>query len=386
MRGKSSLLGATLAVTMVLSPLGALASSVAFSGTSPRCAALDRQDPEHRQFYGDNPTYEDPTDDSSTWVLSDPASAGMNPSALARAAKVLARRPEQFSMIVAVGGKPVFERYFHGATRTSSNDVHSASKSLLSSAIGVAIREGAIPGGVNALVSNLLPPEYAALLTGNMKGWTLEQLLTMTSGLSWVEDSTETSIQDTPDWIRAILLRGISSVPGTTFNYSTAMTHLLSVILTEATGQSTCDYVSSRILSPIGAHPTRWDRDPQGYFSGGYNLYLRARDLADFGLMVEAGGVWNGVQIIPRDWLEDATKPQVSDGDTDGYSYGYDWWIKSISGHEVHIAWGFGGQFIYLVPDLRLMLVMTTNTAKYSSDATGESILSGYLIPGLARR
>ncbi len=350
---------------------------------SPQCAALDKQ-PTPPQFYGDNPTYTDATDDSESWKVSDPAAAGMNPDALVRAAKTLAGRREQYSMIVALGGKPIFEQYFNGSSKSASNDVHSASKSILSSAIGIAVQEGRIGQGAASRVSTLLPPQYAALLKGQMQNWTLAELMTMTSGLKWTEDTTEYTIQNTEDWVRSILALGLSSPPGATFNYSTGMAHLLSVILTQATGMSTCDYIESRILNVIGAHPTRWDRDPQGYFSGGYNLYLRARDLANFGFLVAAGGAWKGKQVIPREWLASATKAQVTDGDNDGYSYGYDWWLKTISGHSVQIAWGFGGQFIYLVPDLKLMLVMTTNTADYSSDATGESILSDYLIPAIA--
>ena len=182
---------------MLLEPL-------AMASTSTACAALDKQDPDNRQFYGDNPTYQDSTDDSTTWRLTDPASEGVNPDSLTRAAAVFGKRPESFAFIVARNGKPVFEQYFHEATKSSSNNVHSASKSILASAVGVAIQEGLI-SGVEAQVSELLPPRYAALLTGQMKQWTLRHLLTMTSGLNWVEDQTEYSIQSTSDWVEAIL-------------------------------------------------------------------------------------------------------------------------------------------------------------------------------------
>jgi CubicO group peptidase (beta-lactamase class C family) len=329
-------------------------------------------------FYEENPTFVDPHDDGALWTLSTPAAEGLDADHLESAAAELAADPSTWSFLVVRHGKLVFERYFHGSDARASNNVHSASKSMLSVALGIALERGDI-ASLDQPLAELLPASFAAIDDPAKNAITVRHLAGMTAGLQWSEDQTEYEIEDEPDWVNAILALPLAAVPGQQFEYSTGMTHLLSAALTEATGTSTCDYVHRHLFHALGITAERWGRDPSGIFSGGYNVYLTARELARFGLFVLQDGSWNGGQIVPAAWLTLATSEQISAGE--GYGYGLGFWTRTLSDHPIVIVWGFGGQYAYVVPDLDLVVTMTTNTADFSAELDGERILADHVLP-----
>ncbi|MGH9886982.1 MAG: serine hydrolase domain-containing protein, partial [bacterium] len=156
------------------------------------------------------------------------------------------------------------------------------------------------------------------------------------------------------DWIRSILELPNVETPGSTFNYSTGDAHLSSGVLTSAVQSTACEFIHKNLLVPLGVVAEHWGRDPQGYFSGGYNLYLTPRELAKFGLLYLHGGSWRGTQLVPAAWVEASMTDQVDAGDP--YSYGYDFWLRDLAGHHVAMAWGFGGQMIYIIKDLDMVV------------------------------
>jgi CubicO group peptidase (beta-lactamase class C family) len=331
------------------------------------------------RFYEDSPTYTDPVDDSASLAISTPAAHGMDSSRLERASAALAELPYTSSFLVIRRDALVFERYYHGSAKNQSNNVHSASKSIWGAAIGIAIDQGRIPSA-NATIASILPSRYAALMGPEARTITVRDLLTMTSGSRWDEDTTETRIQQTPDWTAAILRLPRAATPGTRFNYDTGDTHLSSAVLTSATRTTACEFIHRYLLAPMGIVAEHWGRDPQGYFSGGYNFYLTPRELAKFGLLYLHGGRWNGRQLVPAAWVEASMTSQVDAGAP--YSYGYNFWLRDIAGHHVAMAWGSGGQMIYIVKDLDLVVVMTTNTRDFAQDSfDGLSIIEDDVLP-----
>jgi CubicO group peptidase (beta-lactamase class C family) len=331
------------------------------------------------QFYEANPTYPDPTDDSTSWTMSTPEAQGMDSRGLERASTAMANLDQTWSFLVIRHNALVFERYYHGSAKNQSNNVHSASKSIWGAAIGIAIDQGLIPS-VDATIASTLPSSYVAMMSPDAKTVKVRDLLTMTSGIRWSEDTTENQIQRTPDWIAAILRLLSAATPGE-FNYSTGNTHLSSAVLTSATHTTGCEFIHQRLLAPLGIVAEHWGRDPQGYFSGGYNLYLTPRELAKFGLLYLHNGSWNGTQLVPAAWVEASMTNQVDAGDGD--SYGYNFWLREIAGHHVAKAWGFGGQMIYIIKDLDLVVVMTTDTRGDAVDDSfdGSSIIEDEVIP-----
>ncbi|MGZ3731595.1 MAG: serine hydrolase domain-containing protein [Bdellovibrionota bacterium] len=316
-------------------------------------------------FYEHNPTYRDPVNDDATWCFASPASMGLRPAPLEEAASLFGEEPYSFSLLVVRHDKLVFERYFHGADSRASNNVHSASKSILSAAVGIAVARGVLKG-----------TSLRTYLPETPRGVTLRQLLSMTSGISWQEDKTELQIEKEPDWVAAILARGFS---GHRFNYSTGNTHLLSAALGAASGVSLETFTRRNLFTPLGIDSEHWGADPQGVSSGGFNVYLTARELAKFGRLYLREGKWNGKQLVPRAWVRASLRKHTHAHD--GYDYGYGWWLRKIRGVPVKMAWGYGGQMLFLVPSLDMAVVMTTNTAKFSPEFDGVELMRRYLLP-----
>lgn len=331
------------------------------------------------RFYDDNPTYTDPVDDSASWTTSPPEAQGMDSRLLERASAALAKLPYTWSVLVIRRDALVFERYYHGSAKNQSNNVHSASKSIWGAALGIAIDQGRIPGA-DATIASTLPSRYASAMNPETRTIKVRDLLTMTSGSRWNENSTENQIQRTPDWVAATLRLPRAARPGTQFEYSTGDTHLSSAVLTSATRATGCEFIHENLLAPLGIVAEHWGRDPQGYFSGGYNFYVTPRELARFGLLYLHDGRWQGRQLVPASWVRESMTNQVDAGAP--YGYGYDFWLRDVAGHHVAMAWGFGGQMIYIVEDLDLVVVLTTNTRDFDQDTfNGLSIIENDVLP-----
>jgi CubicO group peptidase (beta-lactamase class C family) len=331
-------------------------------------------------FYEDNPTYLAPLSDGGDWPIDTPESAGLRRAPLQRGADRLASLPQPLSFLVFRHGTLVWEKYFHGSQVSHSNNVHSASKSIIGALVGIALREGFLDRPDQS-IADLLANDFKV---GAKKQITLRHLLTMTSGLEWTEDKSEYEIEETSNWTQAILNLAQRDQPGSKFFYSTANTHLLSAILTKATGLDTCSFARKYLLDPMGMTVEHWGRDPQGFFSGGYNLYLTPRELAKFGQLYLKKGEWNGEALVPSDWVEASVKPsQTVDANR---KYGYLWWLVDLQGHPAYKMWGYGGQFVYVLPSLDMVVVTTADTKSDHAELNGDEFLSTYVLPSVTRK
>lgn len=350
-----------------------------------------------RDFYEHNRPQVDRFDDTEEWSRAAPADENIDETLLRRAAERLdaSREFKPLSLIVVRNNKLVFEQYFNGATPSSSTNAHSASKSMWGALVGIAIHEGIIPGLDTTLLA-LLPQRYSALLDARKRRITIRHLITMSSGLSWVEDKTEYEVERHRDRVAAILSLQSVAEPGTRFNYSTGDAHLVSAAMTEAlklSGRSgsLCDYAHAKLLAPIGVVAERWLRDPQGYFAGGFGIYMTARELAKFGMLYANGGKWKSKWVVPQQWVEHSLAPQIQARAKDSKvpsAYGYDFWLGKLGERRLAFAWGHGGQMIYIIRELNLVVVMTANTYRTDPDEqevakTYEAILRECIIPAL---
>ena len=143
--------------------------------------------------------------------------------------------------------------------------------------------------------------------------------------------------------------------------YSTGSSHLLSAILTRATGMSTLQYARTRIFRPLGIELAAWTRDPQGIYFGGNEMLMTPRQMAAFGELYLRRGRADGRQVVPEAWIEASFVPRGRSG-WSGQEYGYGWWIRDLAGHQAYYAWGFGGQYIFVIPALDLVVVTTSST------------------------
>jgi CubicO group peptidase (beta-lactamase class C family) len=327
-----------------------------------------------------------PTDGWRTAALKD---QGIDPAALAtvedQVANGLYRRVR--SVLIVRGGYLVYEHYWHGLDQADGHEVRSVTKSVIGALVGIALAEGKIKS-LEQTVGELLAAELPKGADPRFAQVTVKELLTMTSGLAG--DDTlggDTRVEDamwkSPDWVRHILSRRLAWEPGTRWAYSNASSHLLSAIVANVSGQSTLAFARAKLFQPLGIRTdgafepvlsdhidaatveayerssVAWPVDPQGYHYGASDLRLPARDLAKFGFLYLNGGQWDGNQLIPADYVAAATSPIGSSPNLHN-GYGWHWWVATEGDHRTFSARGRGGQFIYVVPDLDLVTVITT--------------------------
>jgi CubicO group peptidase (beta-lactamase class C family) len=167
--------------------------------------------------------------------------------------------------------------------------------------------------------------------------------------------------------------------PGTTFAYNTPAAHLLSGVLTKATGMSMTDFAQQVLFTPLGITPGDWPTDPDGYYAGAHALHLRARDMAKFGYLYLNHGLWDGQQIVPAEWVDASTKRESVGGFPQEVGYGYLWWVTQEAGHDAYFAAGYGGQYIEVIPDLELVVVITSNLD--GLHITNRDLVSRFIVP-----
>ena len=271
-----------------------------------------------------------------------------------------AEAPRLHSILASVEGELVLERYFNGAGPNRSTNIKSASKSVISALVGVAIDRGFIPGVETPIA------EYFSYLANSSvdpakRAITIEDLLTMRSGLESTSGRNYGRWAYSKNWVRFVLDLPLIEPPGRRMNYSTGNTHLLSAILTKATGKSSWDFAQEALAEPLGFRMSSWSRDPQGIYFGGNNMALTPRQMLAFGEMYLAGGRWGDKQVVPREWVE-ASFQARGRSRRSGQRYGYGWWTREFAGRQVWFAWGYGGQYIFLIPELDLVFVTTSST------------------------
>jgi CubicO group peptidase (beta-lactamase class C family) len=271
------------------------------------------------------------------------------------AVKTAETLPRTRSLLVSWRGEIILERYFHSARATSLADIKSASKSVISSLVGIAI-ERRLLAGVDASIS----PYFPDLSDPRKKRITIADLLTMRSGLGPTSRQNYGAWVQSPNWVRYILNRPLLNPPGQQMDYSTGNTHLLSAILTKASGHDTWTFAQEALAKPLGFTLARWPQDPQGIYFGGNEMLMTPREMVKFGELYLHQGRIDGYQIVPSAWVAASFVPRTQ-SPVSGHQYGYGWWMDEMEGHPVYYAWGFGGQYIFIVPDLQLVVVTTSS-------------------------
>ncbi|MEU8865771.1 serine hydrolase domain-containing protein [Streptomyces umbrinus] len=359
----------------------ASSKSTATGAATAAAVDCDRIAGNGRTFYESNPTYTDPQDDGGDWSSTAPETQGMDSTKLRTGLTKLGNNASLLSALVIRHDRLVAERYYDGGGAQRSNNVHSVSKSVLQALVHIAVEKGDIRSLDDPVADYL--PEYFSEASPDKKTITIRHMLTMRSGLDWTEDSTESRVEKTSNWVRSILGRELVSAPGTTYNYSSGNTHVVSAVLQKTTGMSTCQFAHQYLFGPMGITAEHWGRDPQGVFSGGYNVYLTPREMAKFGLLYLHDGKWGGRQLVPRGAVRAAQARTTEVDDVFAYSEG--WWTQTISERSTYFAWGFGGQFVYVIPSTDVVLVTSEDTSDNSinKEINPREFIRDYLLPAI---
>lgn len=274
------------------------------------------------------------------------------------------------TVIVTRDGATVAERAYRGHSLDGSTNIKSASKAIVSCLVGIAIDRGLL-AGVDQPIETVLRPEFPDNPDPRLSQVTIGHLLSMQAGLERMSGPNYGRWVASRDWVKTALAADFVDEPGGGMLYSTASTHLLSVMLTKVGGRSTLALARDWLGPLDGFRIGAWDRDPQGYHLGGNQMAMTPRSLHAFGELYRRGGVTaDGTRLVSERWISESWTPRtrsVFNGD----GYGYGWFLKEIAGEEVRYAWGYGGQMLYIVPDLGLTVAMT-------SDEGAPSARTGY--------
>ena len=293
------------------------------------------------------------------WRTAKPEEQGIDPAALAAVdARVPLETPDLSALLVVRGGELVYERYYGGQEPEEPINTRSVTKSVTATLVGIALAEGALES-LDQTVGELIPERIPDGADPAVAEITVRQLLTMTSGLAWDAGSDWPTLTASEDWAALTLGQPVVGVPGETYVYNTGGSHLLGVIVAAATGRPLEEYAREKLFDPLGIVPGDWMRSPQGEPSAGSGLELTARDMAKLGYLYLRAGEWDGEQLIPADYAEAATTYQSLGDSTGAYAnYGYQWWVTTTAaGYPASFALGYGGQHVFVVPDLDLVVV-----------------------------
>jgi len=272
---------------------------------------------------------------------------------------------EMSSLLIVRHGRLVVERYFRGAGPDDPQPLQSVTKSVTSVLVGIAMDQGRIPR-LDAPVADFLPNCADLVSADPRKGAiVLEHLLTMTSGLAWIESAPPLPWPGQPaDWLRVVLQQPVVDEPGTRFSYSSGSVLLLSGVLQRLTGRRTEDLAVRALFRPLdfGAHD--WPALEGDLTPTGSGLALRPRDLAKIGQLYLDGGVYRGRRIVSEAWVRRSTAAHATL--PDGTRYGYLWWLlpaTPLAGdsllRSVFYAGGAGDQYLFVVPAADVVVVVT---------------------------
>ena len=271
-----------------------------------------------------------------------------------------AELPRLRSLVVAQNGKTLVEYFAKGTTAGRVTNVKSVSKSVVSTLVGIAIERRLIPSVRQPIATYF--PELARDDDPRKRRVTIEDLLTMRSGLITTSFDNYGAWVSSRNWVEYVLRRPMVADPGEDMEYSTGNTHLLSAILTKATKQSTWAFAQQQLGAPLGFTVSRWPRDPQGIYFGGNDMLLSPGQMLSIGQLYLDRGRAGSRQIVPSAWVDASCTGLGRSRFNPDQTYGYGWWSRDFAGRQGCFAWGYGGQYIIVFRESNLVVVTTSST------------------------
>jgi len=331
-----------------------------------------------------------------SWETTTPAEQGMDGRILDSAFILASDYGFVDGLLIIRNGRIVAEAYYNGFTPDHPHNIMSVSKSMLSAIAGLVL-DG--PYGLD-LEDKMLDyfPQYNRVgLDPRKQDITIEHLLTMRMGIereSHNNYGVYSELYHSENWILNTIEYPLSYDPGERMSYNTFITHLLSGVITEATGQATDKFARRHLFAPMGIDIDYWEKDPQGICFGGNSMHVTPREMAVLGLMYLQNGMLQGKQIIPRAWVEHSLSPSTDYthpnewGSWKNYNYAYLWWLGQFSGYDSFMGYGYGGQFVIVFPDLDLIVVSTAENNIPPEDTNAQEwalfdLVNDYILPSI---
>lgn len=280
------------------------------------------------------------------------------------------------SLMLLRHGKVVAEGWWRPFTADEPHILYSLTKSFTSTAAGLAMAEGRF--GLDDPVLSFFPRDAPREPSAHWRELRVRHLLSMATGHE-VEPWRDLDGRSPREWLRYLLRSELKYAPGAHFLYNSLASHIVSLIVQKVTGQKLVNYLRDRLFKPLGIPRPHWETDPLGHNWGGWGLFLRTEEIARFGQMVHDCGRWQGQQLVPAAWLEQATSKQISNGNDPNsdwaQGYGFQYWM---SRHGFRGDGAFG-QFCCVLRDQKLLLVTTASTPNMQAilDVAWQTLLPG---------
>lgn len=264
------------------------------------------------------------------------------------------------SFMLVRHGQVVAEGWWAPYDRDTPHVLYSLSKSFTSTAVGLAIAEGKL--SLDDQVIKFFPDEAPAEPSANLRAMRVRDLLRMNTGnQAEAPIRVDDPSKQTDTWVKTFLTHSVPFKPGTHFLYNSPATYMLSAIVQKVTGMTVLEYLHPRLFDPLGFKNPTWVTSPQGITAGAYGLSVRTEEIARFGQLYLGKGMWNGKQLIPATWVEQATAMQTSNGSAPtsdwDQGYGYQFWR---SRHNSFRGDGAFGQYCMVIPELDAVVAITS--------------------------
>jgi CubicO group peptidase (beta-lactamase class C family) len=314
-----------------------------------------------------------------------PEAQGVDSAGIIRFLDAVAQSQHEFhSLMILRHGKVVAEGWWAPYRADLRHTLYSMSKSFTSTAIGLAVHEGRLT--VEDKVISFFPDKLPATVSDNLAALRVRDLLSMAVG-----HEKEPSLRTEDDWVRAFLAHPVPHQPGTRFLYNSGATYMLSAIVQKLTGQRVVEYLKPRLFDPLGIEGMDWERDPMGIDTGGWGLRVRTEDLAKFGQLYLQKGQWNGKQLIPAAWVEEATtfkiqqpipadNPAAKDRSDWLQGYAYQFWRCR---HNAYRGDGAFGQYTIVLPEQDAVIAITSQTSHMQGQL---DLIYEHLLPAMQPR
>ena len=322
------------------------------------------------------------------WRIASPESQGMDSNMLVEMLDTIWQKNiEIHSVVIVRNGYLVLDAYGYPHDSDVASHIDACTQSVISALLGIGIDKGYIKD-VSQPVLDFFPTRLAKNLDADKKGMTIENLLTMTTGLKCRDPFLylQSGMMDmiipadwrmSADWVQFIIDLPMDQAPGTSWEYCNGAPFLLSAILQEQTGMNTLSFAQKYLFVPLGISDVGWASNPQGITLGYGQLFMRPHDMAKIGYLYLNNGMWDGKQIISSQWIEASTHKHVDTTLLPGY--GYHWWIVSPG---IYTAAGNKGQFIIVVPEKNLVAVFTARLSPQDFSLPLD-FLASYIIPAV---
>ncbi len=307
------------------------------------------------------------------WNLSTPKEQNLDEDLVAELYNDASHLETIYSLLVIKNGYLVGEKYYKKGSIDQLSKRASVTKSYVSALMGIALNKGCIKS-VDEKMIDYFPEVAGKIKDQRKKEITIKEMLQMRAGFPWEEtDTTYWNALWSGRYLNKIVDIPLTKDPGSEFQYSNLTSNWLGIIISRACKTDLKSFGEKYLFNLLNVKLGNWLRDWDGYYIGSGDIEFTARDMAKFGLLYLNNGKYNKEQLIPSDWVKQSLQSYskninsagISNGRVGRYfhdiGYGYQWWNASVGKHKFNLAWGHGGQFIILLRDLNMVIVVTSD-------------------------